>query len=130
MPQEIWKDVIGYEGYYQISNLGRIKSVNRITTHNRVRKECMLKQFLNKFGYYFVSLSKDNKKITQRVHRLVAKTFIPNPNNYPEINHIDGNKKNNKVENLEWCSCQQNILHSFKLGLSNVPKGEKIIVQN
>ena len=98
--QEIWKDIKGYEGLYQISNLGNVKSISK-----KVKK---LKPFNDKDGYKLVNLYK-NKKIKQvRVHRLVGINFIPNPNNLPQINHKDEDKSNNIVSNLEWVSLIDN----------------------
>lgn len=113
--KEIWKDIQGYEGYYQVSNLGRVKSLKRkvygIRPYPITKKEKILSQ--SKTGrdrdYLFVSLSRD--KITKHinVHRLVAKAFIPNPNNYPCVNHINEFEKwNNSIENLEWCTYKYN----------------------
>lgn len=110
--KEIWKDIKGYEGLYQISNLGRIKSLEReiIRQHSTTMllKEKILKQ-QNMNGYKFVRLSKNNTIKQYLVHRLVATAFIENPNNYKEINHKDENKSNNKLDNLEWCSHNYNI---------------------
>ena len=104
---EIWKDIPNYEGLYQVSNLGNIKSL--------FRYKKILKPIKNTLGYLKVSLYKNKKIKVFSIHRLVAETFIPNPNNLPEINHKDGNKGNNNVENLEWCTRQQNILHRFRV---------------
>lgn len=101
---EIWKDIKGYEGLYQVSNLGHIK--NR---HGRILKP----EYSNK-GYACVQLRKDNKCKKYRVHRLVAEGFISNPGNLPEVNHKDENKMNNSVENLEWCTHKQNMNHYMK----------------
>ena len=126
--QEIWKDVEGYEGLYQVSNLGNVKSIPRVIKsslkhQNKVlRKGRLLKQSLNHNGYPQIVLKILGKCYCKRVHRLVAEVFIPNPNNYPQINHIDGNKLNNKVSNLEWCTAKQNIIHAFKEGLYKTPK--------
>ena len=95
--EEIWKEIKDYPNY-QISNLGRVKNKKRI-----------LKQYCNDKGYLYVSLSKDNKRKFVRVHRLVAMTFIPNINNLPEVNHIDENKTNNYVTNLEWINHIENV---------------------
>ena len=100
---EIWKDIDGYEGLYQVSNLGNVKSLNYLHTG----KEMILSTGFNK-NYLFVILYKDKKHKIYKVHRLVAETFIPNPNGYPCINHKDGNKLNNCVDNLEWCSYSYN----------------------
>ena len=92
---EIWKDIKGFEGLYMISNLGNIKSLYT----NKI-----LKPKRDKDGYLHINLYKDKKQYTLKAHRLVAQAFIPNVNNYKEINHIDENKANNIVDNLEWCS--------------------------
>ena len=115
--KEIWKDIKGYEGLYQISNYGRVKSLERQTklnlnkNINAIKKEKILKQ--GKFGtrrnYLGVILIKNFQKSYKSVHRLVAEAFIPNPNNYREVNHIDENTMNNKVSNLEWCNTKYNI---------------------
>lgn len=102
--QEVWKDIDGYEGKYQVSNLGRVKSLN----YNRTGEEKLLKPLENKCGYVRVVLYKDRRAKNYLIHRLVAETFIPNPNNYPIINHKDENKQNNKVKNLEWCTYEYN----------------------
>jgi len=107
---EEWKDIKGYEGLYQISNLGRVKNIKT----NYIRKS-----IITKLGYYQVKLL--NKMYL--IHRLVAQAFIDNPNNYPEINHSDGNKANNKIENLIWCTRSQNVKHSFDNGLKISVKG-------
>ena len=118
MEKEMWKDIINYEGLYQVSNLGNVKSLNNKTNH---KKPIILKQTIDREnGYLTVSLSKDKKKKTYRVHRLVANAFIENVNNYPIVNHKDGNKCNNNSSNLEWCTYQQNIIHSWKNGFSYI----------
>lgn len=111
--QEIWKDIPDYEGIYQVSNLGRVKSLERnvnIKSSSKKLfpvKEKILSQSKNT-PYCFVTLQKDKKGFRCSVHRLVAKTFIPNPQNLPFINHKDENKRNNNVENLEWCTQKYN----------------------
>lgn len=107
--QEIWKDIKGYEGIYQVSNLGKVKSLN----YKRGKHEKEIKQALNSRGYLEVGLFNGKVK-THRVHRLVAQTFIPNPENKDEVNHIDGNKKNNTVNNLEWNTSKENIHHAWE----------------
>ena len=104
MKIEWWKYIPGYEGLYMASNLGRIRSLKRNTTSGKI-----LKQSLDGSGYPQVTLSKLNKRITKKVHRLVALTWIPNPDNLQEIDHIDGNPKNNSVSNLKWCTHYENI---------------------
>ena len=122
--KEIWKDIKNYEGYYQVSNLGRIKRVERkVKIKNRNReyelllKENILQCFYCPKGYIRVLLTKDTKPKTYMIHRLVAETFIPNPDNLPQVNHIDGVKNHNNVENLEWCTQSYNIKHSYEIGL-------------
>lgn len=114
---EIWKDVEGYEGLYQVSNLGRVKSLTHYIIKENYKPREVKGKILTPFfdrpkGYMSVSLSKNNKIKLQRIHRLVAQAFIPNPDNLIQINHKDGNKSNNNVENLEWCSCKDNIRHA------------------
>lgn len=101
---EQWKDIEGYEGLYQISSYGRVKSLG----NDKTRKEKILTPHPNEIGYQRVGLRKNGKQKWERIHRLVAKAFIPNPNNYPQINHKDECKTNNAVENLEWCTSQYN----------------------
>lgn len=108
--KEIWKEIKDYEGLYWVSNLGRVKSSTKI-----------LKNRLSKRGYYIVTLYKNAKGVTKTVHRLVAKAFIPNPDDLPQINHKDENKLNNNVDNLEWCTAKYNCnygSHNSKLGLA------------
>ena len=119
---EIYKDIKGYEGLYQISNLGNIKRLehtkyNPLTKTNSVYKEHLIKKHINKKGYYQVTLCKNSKIKSINVHRLIAEAFIPNPDNLPCINHIDGNKNNNRVDNLEWCSLKYNVQHAYKNNL-------------
>lgn len=102
---KVWKDIEGYEGLYQVSNTGQVKSLN-YKGHGVVR---LLKQDVIHNGYKRVSLFKNGKKKNYLVHRLVAITFLPNPHGYKEINHIDENKANNMISNLEWCSREYNM---------------------
>ena len=108
--QEIWKDIPGYEGLYQVSNLGRVKSFPRIGTKSN--KEYILKIQKYKTGYLYVNLCKNNKRRKWKIHILVALTFIPNNENKKYINHKDENKQNNCVENLEWCTQDYNNKYS------------------
>ena len=114
MDNEIWVDILGYEGLYQISNTGKVKSLNYKSKKN-YHRELVLD--INRYGYAQVHLSKNGHKKVYTVHRLVAKTFIPNPDNFPVINHIDGNKLNNIVSNLEWCTSSYNTKHAIKNNL-------------
>jgi hypothetical protein len=114
--EEIWKDILGYEGFYQVSNLGRVRSVDRIVKGKfgsiQHKKGVMLAPAINTAGYYSVALTKNAKGKAFRVHRLVAEAFIPNPSNYPIINHKDENKLNNNVNNLEWCTYSYNTIYN------------------
>lgn len=103
--QEIWKDIKGYEGLYQVSNLGNVMSLN-YKNHGYAK---LLTPKCNNAGRLWVELFNNNKKRAFLIHRLVAFAFIENPNNYSQINHIDENPKNNNVENLEWCTQEYNI---------------------
>lgn len=106
--KEIWKDIKYFENVYQISNLGRIKSLPKKRNSKFNNKEIILKQFKNTNGYLQIDLWKNNKRKHILVHKLVAQTFIENSNNYPFINHKDENKQNNCVDNLEWCTAKYN----------------------
>lgn len=117
---EIWKDVVGYEGLYQVSAFGRVKRLARINIYSDGRvvreKEKFIYGKVSDFGHVSVCLTKNKKEKETLVHRLVGVAFIPNPNNYPQINHIDNNPSNNKIGNLEWCTQKHNIQHAAKQG--------------
>lgn len=112
MKTEIWKPIVGFEGLYEVSNIGRVKSLKRNTTSGRV-----LSQALNR-GYMSVVLCKNGKHYNAKVHRLVAMAYIQNPNKKKEVNHIDGNKTNNRAENLEWVTASENAKHARLKGLN------------
>lgn len=113
---EEWKDIAGYELYYQISNIGQVKrkDTGKILKNN-IRN-----------GYEYVTLCVNRQRKKFYVHRLVAIAFIPNPKSYEQVNHKDGNKSNNKVDNLEWCTQKENLMHAFRTGL-NTPTIENLI---
>lgn len=101
---EIWKDIKGFEGYYQISNLGRVKSLSRLSVQNHLLPEKILKTCTAQGGYLEVFLYIDGKRYHKKPHKLVADAFIPNPDNLPEVDHINTDKNNNCVDNLRWCT--------------------------
>ena len=129
--KEIWEDIKGYEGLYQVSNLGRIKSLKYWSNvHNKYyNREIILKQKENRYGYLFVGLYKEHKRKECLIHRLVSEAFIPNLENKKEINHKDGNKKNNCVNNLIWCTRSENMLHAYKTGLRKAIKTAQPVIQ-
>lgn len=124
---EIWRDIIGYEGLYQVSSDGRIKRLefkkrNLLTGGFSTIRERILKPVKHYNGYLFVSLCNGEQKEFS-IHTLVARAFIPNPENKPEVNHKNGVKSDNHISNLEWCTTSENILHAYENGLR--PSGEK-----
>ena len=116
--KEIWKDIKEYEGLYQVSNLGRVKSLKRIEKFYHNNNDKILIQSKCSNGYLKIVLSKNNLHKNYMTHRLVAKTFLPNPENKRTVNHKDGNKQNNCVDNLEWATYSENIQHAYNLGLN------------
>ena len=116
--KEVWKDIPNYEGLYQVSNLGNIKSLSfGAKNHKLSNIVTLLKKTPSNMGYYKVELYKNGKSKMYYVHRLVAMTFIPNPENKPQVNHIDGDKSNNSVSNLEWATSKENLHHAVNTGL-------------
>lgn len=113
---EVWKDIVGYEGLYRISNKGNVKSltfrkcVHGVDTVSNA--DIMLNPTDNGNGYLIVPLFKNKQRKIHYIHRLVAEHFIANPNKYPVVNHLDRDKKNNCVDNLEWCTQKKNVIHS------------------
>ena len=127
---EIWKDIEGYEGYYQISNLGRVKSLEQIKNNSLgtkfYRKEQIFKQQISKKGYCVATLNKEGKRKTLFVHRLVALAFLENLDNKPQVNHKNCIKTNNEVENLEWVTGSENCKHSYENNLNTNLKNKAI----
>lgn len=126
---EIWKPVKNYEGLYEISNYGRIKRLaytREIQKQTMTFKDKMLKPIIHQNGYLVVSLSKNNKQKIYSIHRLVAQTFISNPNNYKYINHKDEDKTNNQVDNLEWCDNKYNLNYGTRNERASKSLGKKI----
>lgn len=119
---EIWKPVVGYEELYEVSSMGKIKSLNNRSNH---KKEKILKPIKDKDGYLRICLCKNNKKKIKAIHRLVAEAFISNPNNKPVINHKDGIKYNNNVNNLEWCTISENSKHAYDNRLRIISERQK-----
>lgn len=110
MNREIWKDIEGYKGLYQVSNKGRVKSMN----YRGIGREGILKPVINSRGYCQVIVYVNSNRTHKLIHRLVAEAFIPNPNNLPQVNHIDECKLNNHISNLEWCTAEQNMNHGTR----------------
>lgn len=128
MKEEVWKDILGYEGYYQISSLGRFRSLDRKVTYKNGTSVFYKGKITftkpNKKGYYRGCLNKDGTGISVFIHRLVAEAFIPNPKNLPTVNHKNGVKTDNRVENLEWMTIEENNQHALRTGLNRLI-GEK-----
>lgn len=120
---EEWRDITGYEGLYQVSNLGRVRSLDRYVESKIICKSFIKGKILNtsfqKNGYVVITLSKSGKRKQFKIHRLVAQAFISNFENKPEVNHKDGDKTNNCSDNLEWVTRKENNQHAFDTGLNN-----------
>lgn len=120
---EIYKWVDGYENLYKVSNYGNVKTFN----WRNSKKEAILRPAKTKCGYMQVALQKDGKLKSYKLHRLVAQAFLMNEYNKPQVNHIDCNKTNNNVNNLEWCTPKENTAHSIKMGTFSFQSSEKSI---
>lgn len=128
---EVWKDVVGYEGLYEVSNLGKVRSLNRQYIRSDGKRETVkgriLKPYTNKYGYAVVQLSDHGKATLFRIHRLVALAFIDNPYNKEQVNHINENKLDNRAENLEWVTCKENINHGTAPKRRAITRGKPVI---
>lgn len=131
---EVFVDIQGYEGYYQVSNYGNVKSLDRVikekTGKTQTLKGRILKPRINPGGYYYVGLGKNGTRATFAIHQLVARAFIPNPNKKRTINHINGNKLSNSVSNLEWSTYSENLEHAYKTGLRQAVKPSEVACKN
>lgn len=129
MDEIIWRPVVGYENIYEVSNTGLVRSLNHFVEHSdgkhRIQKGRVLKTSISNKGYVQVSLSYRKNKFHTGVHRLVAAAFVGNPENKNQVNHKDGDKSNNLVDNLEWCTNQENVIHAVQHNLNNPNFGEK-----
>ena len=132
LPNEEWRDVVGYEGLYQVSNLGRVRSVDKIIKTGRGYVSRLVKGKMKKIkvhsnGYLEVNLSSNGKAKTYKIHRLVSMAFIPNPRHFKEVNHKDEDKTNNNVDNLEWCSSKYNANYGNRNKKSSLARSKSII---
>lgn len=131
--KEIWKSISGYEGLYEVSNYGKIRSLNRVLNRKDGVKTSIKGKILTynicRKGYYRSKLCKGDGGKYKTIHRLVAIEFIPNPKKLPQINHIDGDKSNNNVENLEWCTNKYNMEHAIENGLTRFNNTSKPVSQ-
>ena len=126
MVGEVWKDIQGYEGYFQVSNLSNVRSLDRITIGRygmQKRKGKLMTQHIDQDGYMKVGITKEKVRKHYFVHRLISIAFINNSGNKAQINHKDGNKQNNSLSNLEWCSITENNNHALNSGLRKMPNG-------
>lgn len=134
--KEVWKDIKGYKGIYQVSNMGRVRSLDRMVPHDRTGKHGtgqrrikgrMMSTKEIKTAYLTVTLSRGRPSIPTYVHRLVIETFVPRAKGKRHCNHIDGNKHNNKLSNLEWSNKRENAIHAVKMGLIKICKPIKCV---
>lgn len=114
---EIWKDIVGYEGLYQVSNMGNVRSLYRTVrcgNKDNTLNGKLLTPAKNKCGYLYVNLRKNGETKSKNIHRLVAEHFVPNPMCKPQVNHLDENKENNKADNLDWVTAKENANHGSR----------------
>ncbi|MCK3941832.1 hypothetical protein HCC47_02980 [Streptococcus suis] len=125
MVKEIWKQIPGY--YNEVSNFGNVRSITHKAGNGKIYQGKILKPIQTKSGYYNICLvnGTDGGRIVKRIHRLVGEIFVENQDNKPEINHIDGNKANNRADNLEWVTRSENAMHAFANNLVTIHKGSK-----
>jgi hypothetical protein len=123
-----WKNVVGYEGYYQVSDSGKVRSLTRYDRVGRLKIGVIKRTVIQNSGYKIVNLKVDGKQNNHLVHRLVATAFVSNPENKKFINHIDGNKLNNEVSNLEWCTRSENMKHANEIGLTDIVNRKEVKV--
>ncbi len=132
LKSEIWKDVVGYEGLYKVSNLGRVKSLDRVVTCKDGKRQLYKGKFIkfdkNRGNYVYANLCKNGIRKNKSIHQLVAQAFIPNPNNLPEVNHIDEDKSNNRVDNLEWCDRKYNINYGTRNKRAGISNAKPVIM--
>lgn len=131
MENEIWKDITGYEGFYQVSNLGRVRSVARKIIRSNGRVQTFGSEIISPrsvLGYKAVNLCRVGSGKNHYVHRLVASAFVPNPNGYKEINHKNEDKSDNRAENLEWCTRQYNLLYGRRGDSSGKSLGREVVL--
>jgi|AntAceMinimDraft_18_1070375.scaffolds.fasta_scaffold92334_2 hypothetical protein len=130
---EEWKDVKGYEGYYEVSNLGRVRSLDRVIdlvnplTGGEIKRKGKLLKQRELFGYMLVNLCVHDRRKNTRVHRMVTEAFLDNPDNKPYVNHKNGIKSDNRLYNLEWVTGSENNIHAFKTGLATACNKKKIM---
>jgi len=127
MAQEEWRDVVGYEGYYQVSSFGRVRSLDRVLKNGRHLNGRYKKVTICKIGYPVVRLCKDGVEKNEYVHRLIAESFIPNPERLTQVDHINGIKSDSTLENLRWCTKSDNYIYAMNLGLIDIDEKIKVL---